>query len=97
MAAGVPLAAIQGAVPAPEPERPHLWPENARPVEVFVALRTQWRMGPEGPVGLDYAALQAEPLWRALPPRERARVRAGVQVLEDEALRLMAARAAAHS
>lgn len=33
-----------------------IWPENAPSWALFERLRTQWRMGPVGPVGLDYCA-----------------------------------------
>lgn len=32
-----------------------MWPA----VELFSAMGTQWRMGPGGPIGLDYGALPA--------------------------------------
>ncbi|QHI99365.1 hypothetical protein GT347_16095 [Xylophilus rhododendri] len=38
------------------PELP-LWQEHWPAVRLMVAMATQWRMGPSGPVGLDYAAL----------------------------------------
>lgn len=57
----------------------------------FIDVCTQWRMGPNGPVGLDYAAL---------PPKCRPGVagRRGrqaleyLQVMEAEALRWFAER-----
>jgi hypothetical protein len=36
-----------------------VWPENAEPLQIFMRLQTQWRYGPVGPVGLDYAGVQA--------------------------------------
>lgn len=63
-----------------------LWPENARPVALFAALSTQWRMGPAGPVGLDYGALPALPEWQRLAPRGRTRCMAALRTLEAEAL-----------
>lgn len=31
-----------------------VWPENWGAVCLFLEMLTQWRMGPRGPVGLDY-------------------------------------------
>lgn len=38
------------------PEQP-LWAEHWPAVRLLSAMSTQWRMGPSGPVGLDYAVL----------------------------------------
>lgn len=35
-----------------------IWPEDQPVVEVFAASATQWRIGPLGPVGLDYGAVR---------------------------------------
>ena len=35
-----------------------VWPENEAAFLMFVRLLTQWRMGPRGPIGLDYGAAQ---------------------------------------
>lgn len=35
-----------------------VWPENWDAVAMFCRLSRQWRMGPRGPVGLDYGAVQ---------------------------------------
>lgn len=34
-----------------------LFPENEKPLEIFLALQTQWRFGPIGATGLDYAGV----------------------------------------
>ena len=34
-----------------------LWPENWPAIQLFTRLSTQWRVGPGGPVGLDYVVL----------------------------------------
>ena len=44
---------------AQESESFELWPENEAPLMLFMRMRTQWRMGPAGPVGLDYAGVRA--------------------------------------
>lgn len=40
-----------------ETEEFELWPENERPLEIFLSLQTQWRFGPAGATGLDYAGV----------------------------------------
>ena len=59
-------AAFGVALPAQEPEEPELfevWEENWPAVELFLRVQTQWRVtqwrvGMNGPVGLDYGAVQ---------------------------------------
>lgn len=34
-----------------------MWEENWEVVELFMRCQTQWRMGMNGPVGLDYMAV----------------------------------------
>lgn len=80
-------AAFGLALPAMEgpPDTP-VWPENWRAVRLFAELQTQWRMGPGGPVGLDYAAL---PAWcrPGAPGSRRGRgVAEAIQVMEEAAL-----------
>lgn len=36
-----------------------VWPENIDALNVFMRLQTQWRTGPAGPTGLDYAGVRA--------------------------------------
>lgn len=35
------------------------WPEHVRTLEVWLACATQWRVGPHGATGLDYAGIEA--------------------------------------
>lgn len=65
-----------------------LWPDNSRPVSVFLAIRTQWRVGPQGAYGLDYSVMPE--IWRRLkvPVAERDTVFAAIQVMESAALEL---------
>ena len=39
---------------------PELMPENEEVLEFWLEIRTQWRVGISGPVGLDYPAVYAE-------------------------------------
>jgi len=66
-----------------------LWPDNAQSVNVFMAMSTQWRMGPIGPSGLDYNVLPE--VWRRLKvaPVDRDQVFQDLMAMEDEALRVM--------
>lgn len=65
------------------------WPENRPATLVFLALRTQWRTGMNGPTGLDYSALPE--VWRRckVPPAERDDAFADLQVMEHAALAAM--------
>lgn len=48
-----------------------VWPENVESVRVFLAMRTQWRVGMNGRTGLDYGVLPE--LWRRLRVRRSHR------------------------
>ena len=63
-----------------------VWPENRESALIFMALRTQWRHGFNGPTGLDYSVLPET--WRRMKvaPDRRDEVFAGLQVLEAAAL-----------
>ncbi len=63
-----------------------VWPENWNALRLFQALRTQWRVGPGGPVGLDYAALPTVLRLIGLRRRDAREAFEGLQVMEGEAL-----------
>lgn len=44
---------------AAEREDFEIWPENVEPIQIFYAVQTQWRPGPTGYTGLDYAGVRA--------------------------------------
>lgn len=75
----------------PEPVAQPLWACNWPAVRLFLHLQGQWRMGPGGPVALDYTAL---PDWARAGQggRRGARLLADLQVMEGEALRFFAQR-----
>ena len=56
---------------------------------VFLAMRTQWRSGFNGPTGLDYSALPE--VWKRLnvPKKKRDRVVDDLRVIESGALNEM--------
>lgn len=66
-----------------------VFPENAVALDVFSRMQTQWRIGPTGATGLDYAALPI--VMEAVGVKKKARpdVFARVQVIEQEVLRLL--------
>lgn len=56
------------------------WPA----VQAFLRVQTQWRVGPSGPVGLDYQALAwTFTLWGVEDP---AAMLADIQIIESEVL-----------
>lgn len=50
----------------------------------------QWRVGMGGPVGLDYVALPVVEKRLGVKKRDRSEVFTALQVMENEALRIMA-------
>ena len=69
-----------------EPE-PELWPCCAPAVEVFSALRTQWRAAPMGGViGLDYGAIAPVLRLLGVPRADWRDLFTDLRVLEDGAM-----------
>lgn len=66
-----------------------LRPENVEPLDIFMRLQTQWRMGPVGASGLDYAGVRAglSMMGRRMTPT----LFADLQIMERAALTVMAA------
>jgi Phage related hypothetical protein (DUF1799) len=58
-------------------------------VNTFIAMGTQWRLGPAGPIGLDYAALPAVMRLMGVAKGSRADVFDDIRTLEDAALETM--------
>ncbi len=54
---GIPAAEVQAARAARRVEPLAIWPECWRPVQIALAMHTQWRVGPGGAIGWDYTAL----------------------------------------
>lgn len=90
------LAALRQSEAARElAEAVWLWPENVRPVRLVAAMMTQWRMGPAGPVGLDYGVLPLVDRLLNLPHEDSADAAetfSGVQVLEQALLQTLTER-----
>jgi hypothetical protein len=53
----------------------YLWPDNLEAWQVFHACGTQWRSGPEGREGLDYAGVRIVMCDIVLVPRKRRQQR----------------------
>jgi hypothetical protein len=66
-----------------------VWPDNLQAVNVFIAMSTQWSVGPAGPIGLKYEALPE--VWRRTktPMQDRDAIFQDLRVMEDAALEQM--------
>ena len=69
-----------------------VWEENWEAVEMFLRLQTQWRVGINGLIGLDYGA--AEWLFRLYAVHEPASLLEDLQVMEGAILTAIAKREA---
>lgn len=67
-----------------------VWPENVQAARLMLWMGTQWRMGPNGPVGLDYTVLDRAHLRTGTPPEEEEDAEFGLRVMEEEALEYFA-------
>lgn len=63
-----------------------MWPA----VCLFEALGTQWRLGPGGPSGLDYAAIPRIAKILGLKRRDLSEAFHDLRLMENEALAIMA-------
>lgn len=78
------LGALPGDLPA---EVVSLWPENAKVVEVFTALQTQWAVGGAGQViGLRYEALPTVLDLLGVKKARRRELFDGLRLMEAEVL-----------
>lgn len=78
-----------GSVDGPDAndEALELWPEHETPLLIFSRMLTQWRMGPSGPIGLDYTALALVEQRLGVKRRAAREAFPALQKLEAEALR----------
>ena len=67
-----------------------LWPDTEPAVSLFIELRTQWRMGFSGPIGLDYSAVESVMRIHRVPAAKRSGLLDDLRVMEDEALCVLA-------
>jgi hypothetical protein len=64
-----------------------VWPDNWQAVHLFEALRTQWRVGPGGPYGIDYAAI--EPTMRLMRIEADRDLFEAIRIMEPVAVKEM--------
>jgi hypothetical protein len=69
-----------------------VWEENWEAVEMFLRLQTQWRVGMNGLLGLDYVA--AEWLFRLFSVQEPRSLLEDLQVMEAAVLTAISKREA---
>lgn len=91
---GASEAEIRAALGDDEDERFEVWPENAETVETFMALQTQWRLGPMGGyLGLDYPGMQSVFMMRGVKKGKPRRVLFDdLQAMERAALPILNAK-----
>jgi hypothetical protein len=63
-----------------------------QPFNVFIRMMRQWIVGPGGPIGLRLEALPVALRLEGVLRKDWTAVADGVAVMEDETLRLLAAR-----
>jgi hypothetical protein len=66
-----------------------VWPENWPAFQLFAEIATQWRVGMNGPTGLDYLVLHRELDDLGLAGEERQQMKSDIRVLEQAALAAM--------
>ena len=66
-----------------------IWPDQVPVVNLFSSVLTQWRMGPSGPVGLDYAGVEATMRMKMVPAKERGQMLDDLRIMERAALAAM--------
>lgn len=66
-----------------------VWPDNWEAVLVFCALATQWRVGFNGPTGLDYGVFKDVFRYRRIPRKRQPEVFESIRVMEEAALERM--------
>jgi hypothetical protein len=72
-----------------ETEDVEIWPENDAAIGLFSTLTTQWRMGPGGPIGLDYNVLFYRLDRMHLGEEQHQQLFDDIRVIELEALRIL--------
>ena len=66
-----------------------VWPDTERAFNLLQSLRTQWRVGMGGPVGLDYFVAYHRMDRMGLSPAEYDQLDRDLQVMEAAALAVM--------
>lgn len=91
---GASEAEIHAALGDDEDESFEVWPENAETVATFMALQTQWRIGPMGGyLGLDYPGMQSVLAMRGVKKgKAQRRMFDDLQAMERAALPILNAK-----
>jgi hypothetical protein len=63
-----------------------VWTENWPSLELFSALSTQWRVGMNGPTGLDYSAVPVVMDMRGIEPDARRDIFEDIRIMERAAI-----------
>jgi len=63
-----------------------VWPDFLDPVQLFYRIRTQWRVGAMGPIGLDYNVLFHKMDRMNLDSEDYEQMEADIRTLETAAL-----------
>lgn len=66
-----------------------IWPDNVRAFNLFQGLRSQWRVGMAGPVGIDFLVAYHRMDRMNLSPEEYDHLDNDLQIMEGEALRVI--------
>ena len=64
-----------------------VWPENQAAVDLFQRISNQWRCGPGGPIGLDYAVVFNELAHIGVAGTDRDDLMAALAVIEVAAIK----------
>lgn len=67
-----------------------VWPENWQVFDIFLSMQTQWRIGANGPIGLDYAALESLFRMNGIKRKQQRDHLEAMQIMERAALKAMA-------
>lgn len=67
-------------------ETVEVWPDNVQAVNLLISVRTQWRMGFGGPVGLDYGPVFHKMDRMGLTPERYEELEEEIRTMEQAAL-----------
>lgn len=67
-----------------------IWPDTVEPLNLFLDMSTQWRMGPGGVIGLDYQVIPMFLRLRRVPRDRWEPLIDDLRTMEAEALSVLA-------
>lgn len=65
------------------------YPDNVAPYELFWCVRNQWKVGPNGPLGLDYFRVYRKMDRMGLDADDYDQLERDIELMEDAALKAM--------